>query len=126
MAEYYTRKHPKRVPVHHDARTIPLKPARFEDEGRYFRCWHCGFICDVKRDALGGPEDRAGTTTEFYLETLPDTDWIGYLRPDPLPNICRVAHHSVLMNGNPQLTYEPKVERGCPMCGSLNYRGDYR
>jgi hypothetical protein len=39
-------------------RTIPLPASdrnsgrELTDAGRYFRCWNCGFVCDVERDDL--------------------------------------------------------------------------
>jgi len=43
----------KRLPV-----TPSKKPIYGEngDEHRYYRCKHCGFICDIKRDSLGPGE----------------------------------------------------------------------
>ena len=38
-----------------------------EDDGKYFRCANCGFVCDIDRDALGGPESRSGAT---YAQTV--------------------------------------------------------
>jgi hypothetical protein len=36
------------------------------DHGRYFRCWHCGFICDIERDELS--EGRNGATVTNYYQ----------------------------------------------------------
>ena len=35
------------------------------DKGNYFRCWHCGFICDVRRDDLS-KEGRRATVLKRY------------------------------------------------------------
>lgn len=128
----FTRRHPGRTKVQHDARTRPLKPARWEDEGRYFRCWNCGFVCDSQRDSLGGAEDRAGTNTEFAQTTLPDNRWIDYFGTQ-VPAILRCRGNTVLMKlgpdgvaTQPMLSYSPTVEKYCPFCGSPNWRGDYR
>ena len=127
-----TRRHPSRTILRHDARKRPLKPARWEDLGKYFRCWNCGFICDVDRDSLGGPEDRSGTGSEFEKTTLPDNGWIDYGRRS-VTNALKDWNHTVLVRvngaGTPlpiELSYSPTVNQGCPFCGSLNWRGDYR
>jgi hypothetical protein len=96
-------------------------------------CWNCGFVCDSKRDALGGADDRAGTNTEFEQTTLPDNHWITYGQKADIPKIMRGQSHTVLVKVGPDgaplpimLSYSPTVDRGCPMCGTLNWRGDYR
>ena len=47
--------------IRKEARTIPLygNPDRGNglDDGRYYRCWNCGFICNIDRDKLGGHGD---------------------------------------------------------------------
>jgi len=128
-----TRRHPGRTILRHDARTCPLSPARWEDEGRYFRCWNCGMICDVQRDALGGSEDRGGTNSEFVKDTYPDySGWQDYFDVKK-PTLIRGSSHSVMCrldaSGDvvaPRLSYSPTVESGCSFCGSRNWRGDYR
>jgi hypothetical protein len=53
-----TRPKFKKTRLPKQRRTIPLKSSdrasgrEVIDAGRYFRCWNCGFICDVERDAL--------------------------------------------------------------------------
>jgi hypothetical protein len=61
-----------------DAKTIPI-PAKdgnlkglplegsFLDDGRFFRCWHCGFINAIDRNILGDAESRSGLT---HIEEL--------------------------------------------------------
>ena len=36
-----------------ERRTIKIR-GQHEDADRYYRCWHCGFVCDANRDQLGG------------------------------------------------------------------------
>lgn len=28
-------------------------PGAFEDDGKYYKCWNCGFICNATRDEVG-------------------------------------------------------------------------
>jgi hypothetical protein len=128
------------------ARTIPLRGLD-EDKGRYFRCWHCGFICDAKRDALGGPEERHGMTSEFYYQTYPQStgnarglfssfslDEEGANSGIALARMCRIqemCHIGMEADADGtakkiRLTYSPKVGSGCPACGCKNWRGDHR
>lgn len=65
-----------------------------EDVGKFFRCWHCGFICNVTRDQLDyGDHARAGIVPTAFTDTDGGT------------------------------LYYPDVTGGCPMCGSKNYKG---
>lgn len=109
-----------------DSKTIPLKGNSIrgdgKDHGKYYRCWHCGFICDVDRDELGGPDSRHGVTATEYTQV----DQYG-----------NTAYHCVGAHGDTQTVceanggtwsstrYEPVVGSGCPFCGTKNWRGDY-
>jgi DNA-directed RNA polymerase subunit RPC12/RpoP len=99
-----------------------------EDSGKYYRCQHCGFVCNIDRDELGGPADRDGLVYENYSVSI---------YPNPLGNgIIRmggdIEHFQVVLeNGSDD---EPKeVEEhwravsvsGCPLCGSRNWLGRY-
>jgi len=37
-----------------------------EDEGKYYRCWNCGFVNHVQRNAIGV---GSGASTEAYVDT---------------------------------------------------------
>jgi hypothetical protein len=144
----YTNKHLKRSRVHHDARTIPVKGTG-EDAGKWFKCWTCGFICNSERDSLGGAESMHGMSSEFYYEYYPQSEGAyrgvsassNYLHEEGETSDGTVAlatlavlrgkyrTSAVGMDGNPiqtKLTYAARPERGCPLCGSTNWRGDYR
>jgi hypothetical protein len=88
-----------------ESKTIPIPGHKDygdgEDDGRYFHCWYCGFVCNKERDELGGPEDRANVRSQPYSQVDQYGDSAGTTR------------------------YEPVVDTGCPLCGSLNWRGDY-
>jgi len=108
------------------SRTIPIHGHADYGEGkdadRYFHCWNCGFICDVDRDALGGPADRANITTEAYTQKdqYGETAYHCQGAAGATQTICEAA------GGTWSSTrYIPVVSSGCPMCGTLNWRGDY-
>jgi hypothetical protein len=102
-----------------------------EDEGRYFHCWHCGFVCDSKRDELGDSNSSSGDG---------HTDYNGPAKANPYDVnaghvICLggdIGHYHVVMEIGADS--EPKtivhghttdISAGCPFCGSKNWRGDY-
>ena len=114
------------------ARRIPVKGQR-DDKGRYFRCWNCGFVCDAQRDQLGGPEDRSGVSHSNFIVA----DNLGYQfgdsELDAQISLEAIGLHfeSVSVsqsNGDPQPSRQdikPDIGGGCPLCGTLNWRGDY-
>lgn len=64
-----------------------------EDAGKYWKCWHCGFICDGTRDKLDTDSyGQGGVIPTTYTDTDGETK------------------------------YYPNVVSGCPFCGSTNYR----
>lgn len=116
------RPHKNRLPRFR--KTIPVKGTA-EDQGKYFRCWNCGFVCKDGRDALGdGP---VGITPSVS---------------DPDPADCRPTPgdpRSVMIDFNPSFClmeldaagaykeiYVPRaatVTSGCPMCGIKTWKG---
>ncbi len=108
-----------------EARTIPIK-SRGVESGKLFRCWNCGFNCFTDRDddsgetagdnhtdisspALGfvenGSEDRMIVLDEYdFFHTIMKTNADG--------SISTIVHDHLT-----------DVTKGCPMCGSTNYRG---
>jgi len=119
-----------------ESRTIPVKGSG-DDSGKFFRCWNCGFVCNVERDELGGRDSVGGISFEIYEERsstiYPDgvehgTDIDGF----PLSKISVLGkgHISlkVGMDGLPQgvdKVWVPVITGGCPFCGTKNWRGDY-
>ncbi len=109
-----------------DSKTIPLRGNDIRgdgrDHGKYYRCWNCGFVCDVERDELGGPDSRHGVTATEYTQV----DQYG-----------NTSYHCVGAHGDTQTVceanggawsstrYKPVVGSGCSFCGTKNYRGDY-
>ena len=139
----------------HDKRVRPVRSSPSadtearSDEGKYFRCWNCGFICNVERDTLGAnlrsrdgseyydqyyPQSTQGSrseTTDYQLslEGLTESEndsspraGIAFARLAMLRGGAIAMESSA--DGTPKpirLTYEPKTEGGCPFCGTTNY-----
>jgi hypothetical protein len=106
-------------------RTISVRGSE-EDNGVYFRCWNCGFICDSTRDRLG---DGGGITVkdapEYWSEYDSTQDGLSITPGIRMHNFMAVT----LENGpldDPITTYRhnkyPVVNSGCPFCGCRNYR----
>jgi len=119
------------------SKTIPRKgnPDRGNglDDGRYYRCWHCGFLaCNEDRDALGDGQSGNGVSHEDYYNPAVGGSYDG----DPLNSVTvlggSIEHFHVTLelgsDGEPKgirHDLRPVVNSGCPFCGSLNWRGDY-
>lgn len=112
--------HRSRKPVK-DSKTIPLwgSPERGDglDDGKYYRCWNCGFICDVDRDALGDAQSVSHITLDPY-DLL---DEYG----NSVADTGGTKHTIFEGEGYTTVRYVPVVESGCPFCGTLNWKGDY-
>ena len=71
-----------------------LMPGDLEDSSKWFKCWNCGFPCNVDRDTLDqGEYGQAGNTT-----------------PTSYTDVDAVTK------------YKPNITKGCPFCGCTNYR----
>lgn len=108
------------------SRTIPLKGNSIrgdgEDYGKYFKCWNCGWICNVDRDALGGAESEANITPTGYtqLDQYGNEVYHCFGAAGSTQSICEDAGGIWTST-----RYKPVVNSGCPACGSPNWRGDY-
>ena len=57
-----------------ERKTIPVRANDLHagrertDQGRYFRCWHCGFVCDIERDILS--DQQSGMSVYNYVDTV--------------------------------------------------------
>lgn len=73
-------------------RAKPMK-GEWEDDGVYYRCVNCGFICKLGRDGVG----EAGNVESS------------------------INYEEVVIEGITY--YKPVVTNGCPFCGCLNWLG---
>lgn len=113
-------------------RTIPIPATdgaagrEKTDKGNYFRCWHCGFVCDVRRDELTD-EGRHGASIGPYTPLEPFSPYgrgqvaiqlstgvgkdAALMEQDPAGDAVTIYHkHTVVING------------GCPLCGSRAWK----
>lgn len=110
-----------------ESRTIPIF-GKGDDAGKYFHCWHCGFTCDKDRDELGDSSTRGGDGHLDALDHISDT---GGDAPRAVLGGCTGHYHVAPLIGPDSVptvvrhTFKSDVSRGCPSCGSTNWRGDY-
>ena len=103
---YSQRKLPK------EKRTIPLSGS-LDDDSKYFRCWNCNFTCNKERDIVEhGDHGTGGVVPTFFAvdENLVDKDDT---------NIITIGGETIIVYGK---HYYPNITKGCPFCGSTNYR----
>lgn len=123
-SQYRKRKLPK------DSRTIPLPGAKDrgngEDFGTYFRCWNCGWICNLNRDSLG---DSQGGSGEGYLDNGSD-NMSG--SAGAFSVMEEIGNESISLelaaDGTPKNiahVFESVISGGCPLCGSKNWKGEF-
>jgi len=112
-----------------EARTRLLFDETDTNNGQFFRCWNCGFICHDKRDILGGP--RSGHAVEHIDFTIQSGGII--------PGVADSAKSMLIDMQNkyvtPQLDSAGNAKTvvhsyrttggGCPLCHSINYKGEY-
>ena len=127
----YTRPHKRKLIKRSRTRPVYGEGA---DKGKYFRCWNCGFVCNVDRDQLGDSDSWSGNEHTDYHE---DYLYSSYDAPDDPSRYAvlggdigdyYVALNIVTPDGEPELIrhkYTSDISRGCPFCGSTNWRGDY-
>ena len=131
-------------------RTRPLKGLG-DDAGRFYRCSHCGFLCDLERDRFEGDNAIAGNDTEIVItassldgaptnsaySSLTYTYTFGSTSVFGTTSVGAVAVLSGDLNffhttmeegpdGDPKPIYhafQPIVSYGCPFCGTTNWKG---
>jgi hypothetical protein len=87
-----------------------------EDDGKWYRCWYCGFINNIERNAVGDGEGLS-----YSIEANQN---------DIFDNINRyligLSGSIVLMNNKLPFSERHNVlstaVAGCSFCGSLNFR----
>ena len=114
--------------VRKESRRIKL-PGDEPEGGALYRCWNCGQICDESKDALGGKSSGSGAV---YLDYIEEAQGAESGMPESAMSVMSGILHVMValpsdLSGNPGL--DPHIHvitgTGCPLCHSLNWRGDY-
>ncbi len=114
-----------------DSRTIPIygDPIRGDgnDDGKYYKCWNCGFVCNVDRDALGDGQSRDGVAIKEFIEIA-----YGGLPSSFAVLGSSIGHFHVALEKGADGTAKTiehnlmaKDGSGCPLCQTLNWKGDH-
>ena len=115
---------PSRMRLPKQAKSIPMKGTG-EDAGKWFKCWNCGFPCDVDR------EDSSGSTAgdnhiDFHSPSL------GFVEngiEDRMLVLDEPPFYHTIMEKDASGTAKTivhehltSVTKGCPMCGTTNFK----
>lgn len=114
--------------VRRESRTIKLLGDEPEG-GALYSCWYCGMTCNDARDALGDANSGSGAVYQDSITPAPGVE----------PGVfgSNLAVMGGMLNvmvalpadasGNPKLLPHSYflTGTGCPMCHSLNWRGDF-
>ena len=108
----YTR--PKNYHSPDRTRTRPIK-GEWDDEGVWYRCQHCGFVCKLGRDELGKESNVSYTRTYKDEALMDETGCVscGGEILDESGAAIDVENLDVFMSD---------VNTGCPFCGSTNWK----
>ena len=114
---------------HKQARTIRVKATdgssgrEKTDQGNYFRCWNCGFICDIRRDELS-KDGRRGTVLTVYEGASQGGNATG-----DAANLSPGGGHDIVMmkslaDGTPATILRTYTVSGtgCPLCHSTAWK----
>ena len=115
------------------ARTIPIRASDGDsgreeiDKGNLFRCWNCGFICDIRRDELA-KDGRLGATISEATATSHGDTTLYYAVGDAVQLDAGLTHDPVLMKETADGTAETVYRHysvsgtGCPLCHTRNWK----
>jgi len=111
---------PKKVPLPKQARSIPYKS---KGDERLWKCWNCGFIVDEdKYDSSGlmaGDSHIGQAVPSFGGEGKS-----GMIIPTEVGRSCVLMEQDASgTNKTIKHVFVSRVTRGCPFCGSTNYKG---
>lgn len=110
------------VPRHQRSAAIP---GSFEDHGRWYRCWNCGFVYDINKVGGNPDQDSRYQTEAIYpayspaLSGDPLTVIIGPDGPGEIGTLMELGPDG----STPKEIYSTKVHHvasGCPSCGTAN------
>lgn len=100
------------------------------DNGSFYHCGNCNFVCNDKQDSLGGSKsgDAIGRT-DFTIQSAGIISGDAKTAVSLLVNIPEsMASLAVDSSGNPKTVvhhHVAAVSGGCPFCGSKNWRADF-
>jgi len=115
MKSKYVHIHRHKLPHHRRSQRVH---GAEEENGKYIKCWNCGFIVDTTRD-LGSSDSSGVSVVEADSDSYPYEG-----------SMCSLDYPSMIGDvdlldggGTERVTYSPKfssVSRGCPFCGTTN------
>ena len=100
-----------------------------KDNRKYYKCWNCGQICHEGEHQLGG--SKSGDAIEHFDFTIASS---GIISGDKLSTLSilgdlRTSMASLELNssgGTKTVLHSHRTTGGgCPLCHTLNWRGDY-
>ena len=95
-------------------RTRPI-PGEWDDEGKWFRCQVCGFVCELGKTELG--EGSGVDHTRYYKdESLFDEAGIAIVGGEILDEAGLTIQVENLD------VWQSDISTGCPLCGSKNWK----
>lgn len=102
----------KRSKIPHAKRKNKLRGSG-DDDGKYYRCWNCGFTNNVDRNVVG---DGEGLT--YTINTLPNEQNVN------LGYEISTSGEAVLIDSAVQEKHAISAhsQAGCALCGSMNYK----
>lgn len=123
MVRFFTK--PRSSSLNRESRTIPIHTIPVPGSNdELFRCWNCGYVCNVATDTLGGSSDRNGLSySDAYSPSYGNTAAV--LGGDLGMRLAALAQNA---DGTDKTVVNSKkvdADSGCPLCGTLNWRGDF-
>ena len=125
MPSYSKYNEIRRHPVPKRKRSIKIAGSG-EDDGKWYRCWNCGFINNVDRNLTGD-----GNGNAYEIGVIPSTYPNGQTSHGdtgtPLSINMNLHGRFVMLNTTGLIFSERHnvgsyAERGCSFCGCENYR----
>lgn len=110
----------RRLPI--EKRTIPM-PASGTHDGKWFRCWNCGFPCFTDRDKLGDGKSYAVTeVVDASPSSLTGDKRDSTISFDFFQSGTHLMQLDLIGDTVPaERLFTQQVVMGCPMCG-CNYK----
>lgn len=109
-----------------ESKTLPVKGHKDYgdgiDDGKWFKCWNCGFLCNSEDNELGGPNELNEIKPIAYTQV--DDKGVEKFhcegKAGKTQTICEAAGGTWTSTA-----YKPGRRAGCPLCGTLNWKGEY-